>query len=86
MAKGQLLAALAVALGFPSYFGENWDAFEECLRDAQEEARVPAVVEITASAGLRAKLPTDVATLEEIWSDVASEAGQHARSLHLVLT
>lgn len=31
--KRQLLAILALGLDFPGYFGWNWDAFEECLRD-----------------------------------------------------
>ncbi len=31
--KGALLDALSVGLSFPDYFGRNWDALEECLRD-----------------------------------------------------
>jgi Barstar (barnase inhibitor) len=31
--KAALLALLAEQLRFPGYFGWNWDAFEECVRD-----------------------------------------------------
>lgn len=31
--KTALLEALFVALRFPDYFGGNWDALEECIRD-----------------------------------------------------
>jgi hypothetical protein len=31
--KRDLFAALAVELQLPDYFGWNWDALEECLRD-----------------------------------------------------
>jgi RNAse (barnase) inhibitor barstar len=31
--KSSFLDAFAVQLGFPSYFGHNWDAFEECITE-----------------------------------------------------
>ena len=31
--KGELLAQIARVLGFPGWFGGNWDALEDCLCD-----------------------------------------------------
>jgi RNAse (barnase) inhibitor barstar len=31
--KAALLRAVAAALAFPEWFGENWDALEDCLTD-----------------------------------------------------
>ena len=38
--KKALLRALGAALGFPDWFGQNWDALEDCLTDLSwREAR-----------------------------------------------
>ncbi|MCA2970041.1 MAG: barstar family protein [Acidobacteriaceae bacterium] len=34
--KSDLLAVIGRVLGMPDYFGSNWDAVEECLRDFDE--------------------------------------------------
>ena len=31
--KQELMAAISEGFEFPDYFGGNWDALEECLRD-----------------------------------------------------
>lgn len=34
--KNGLFVEAASALGFPDYFGKNWDAFQECMNDREE--------------------------------------------------
>ena len=47
--KPQLLEELSKRLSFPGYFGENWDALEECLRDL---SWLPPGVIVVKHAGL----------------------------------
>lgn len=42
--KEALLEALAERLRFPDYFGVNWDAMEECIRDLSWLPTGPVVV------------------------------------------
>lgn len=51
--KTGFLSACARDLHFPDYFGGNWDAFEECLRDLPAG---PTLIVWTGAAGL----PADV--------------------------
>jgi RNAse (barnase) inhibitor barstar len=63
--KASFLEAAARDLGFPDYFGRNWDAFEECLRDFGMQ-RTPVLVVWTGAAGV----PDDVrGTAVEIFND-----------------
>jgi RNAse (barnase) inhibitor barstar len=38
--KVDFLDAIATALDFPSYFGRNWDALVDCLRDIETPVEV----------------------------------------------
>lgn len=79
---GGLLTALAAALQFPEYFGENWDAAEECL------AGLPAdraqVVCIRDARSLWFEAPRDCALLIETWLSVVESRGREAAGFHLV--
>ncbi|RJL29966.1 barstar family protein [Bailinhaonella thermotolerans] len=37
---GALFEEWAAALGFPGYFGRNWDAFDDCLGDLDPELTI----------------------------------------------
>jgi RNAse (barnase) inhibitor barstar len=49
--KASFLAAAARDLEFPDYFGGNWDAFEECVRDFAAD-RKPVLVVWTGAAAV----------------------------------
>lgn len=42
--KAELLRGLTKSLRFPNYFGHNWDALEECLRDLSWLDNEPSIV------------------------------------------
>ncbi len=64
--KAELLDAVGVALGFPAWWGRNWDALEECLRALDD---VPTVLVWSASA---APDGDDAELFAEIWRAAAS--------------
>ncbi|MEV4002522.1 barstar family protein [Actinomadura sp. NPDC049753] len=55
----------ARALGFPDYFGHNWDAFLDCLRDLQR----PALTVAHADELLAEEDPRQLAILLEILAE-----------------
>ena len=64
--KERTLQEWAAALQFPSYFGNTWDAFEECLNDLEWLNARRTVVIVTQAHALLPRSPKDFATLLEI--------------------
>ena len=64
-----LHALLAEAFQFPDYYGQNWDAFDECIRDVE----LPRHVEITGLEALRVRLPKEVELLQRCIADFVEE-------------
>ena len=66
----QLHAALASALGFPSFYGMNWDAFWDaftCLVD------LPQQLELAGWPAFATRLPADAAMLQRILARLAQD-------------
>jgi RNAse (barnase) inhibitor barstar len=75
-----LFAEWAEALGFPDYFGHNWDAFEECLFTVTEAAGPLTVLVKDADLLLVDEDPRQLATFLGIVDTVTQEAGFALRS------
>ena len=59
---------LAAAFQFPSYYGRNWDAFWDCIRDP-EQSRMPKHVVLIGFEELEKKLPALAKQLRKSLSD-----------------
>ncbi len=79
--KEALLEALGWALELPDYYGGNWDALEECLRDMSWQPG-PVVLQIEHAN----HLPQDLLlTLVDIFSDAADSWREEKRICSLFL-
>jgi RNAse (barnase) inhibitor barstar len=67
--KEQLLNHVATALRFPGYFGENWDALEECLTDMEWIDAPGYLIYYDHFDALLANHPDQFATFLEICRD-----------------
>jgi ribonuclease inhibitor len=59
--RRELHRLLAEAFRFPDYYGHNWDAFDECIRDVD----IPPRIEIAGLAEVRARLPREAGLLQQ---------------------
>lgn len=69
--KDELLRALAEALRFPDWFGENWDALEDCLTDLSWGDASGYVLVLDNCAALSRAAPEAFETALEIFDSAA---------------
>ena len=64
-----LHALLSSSFNFPDYYGGNWDAFDECIRDVE----VPSSVVVRGIDSLAQHLPREAQLLVSCLSDFVKE-------------
>jgi RNAse (barnase) inhibitor barstar len=75
----QLHAALAAALGFPSFYGMNWDAFWDAITGLVD---MPQQLELRGWQGLAARLPHDAALLRRGLERARQEMPNESSHVH----
>ena len=61
--EADLMDALATEMAFPDYFGRNWDAVDECLRDFSWRPAQGYLVIVQGSDSLASTLPDEARLL-----------------------
>jgi hypothetical protein len=69
--KTGLLERTAAALGFPAWFGGNWDAFYDCLADLGWRQATGWVLVLENTGELRRQAPEALDTATAILGDAA---------------
>ena len=79
-----LLAALGRALTFPAYYGQNWDAAEECLRDLDERYPKGCALFVDHARGLWQRQPRKMGQLTSLWLAASESAAVPLRLIFLL--
>ncbi len=79
-----LLAAIAVALAFPDYFGHNLDALDECLQDLEWLPATGYVFFVKNATSLWRRNSRLAAVLVDVWLTAAEHWNETNVPFHLV--
>ena len=79
--KQSLHETFAAVLGFPGYYGMNWDAFWDCVCDPEQSA-MPQHLLLKGMSHLEERLPDDARKLRAIVNDLRQERPDVRISLH----
>jgi hypothetical protein len=83
-AERDLLAVLGRSLQFPEYFGNNWDALDECLADLSWLPAGGYVVCIYGAEQIWRDMPRTIAKLVSAWLFAAERWGKQDVPFHLI--
>lgn len=71
--RDEALEIIGRSLGFPEWFGHNWDALTDCLLDMGWRPAEGYVVILDHCDGLHARAEADFVTLLQVFQNAANE-------------
>jgi len=77
--REELHELLYQAFGFPEYYGQNWDAFDECIRDVV----APDAIRVSGLESMRFRLPREAKLLITCLQDFVASHAEHPIPLHV---
>ena len=83
--ENELFSRMSEALAFPSYFGMNWNALSDCLRDLSWQNPSGVLVVFEDSRDFWCKLSLS-STLIEVWLFCAEAWAKRGVPFHLAFT
>lgn len=80
-----LFTSLQEVLGFPDYFGRNWDAVDDCLADLDWlSPSQGCVLVVSGGGGLWSRMGRSAGQLVRSWLGAAQYWSQRGVAFHLV--
>jgi RNAse (barnase) inhibitor barstar len=83
--KEDFLRSTSRALKFPSYFGMNWDAFEECLTDFEWCTAKGYVIVLHAVKAFSLKAPNEFKTARNIFKSAVKYWKAQKKPFYLII-
>lgn len=77
--SGELHSALSNALGFPDWYGQNWDAFWDAITSLVE---MPIKLELVGWSIFSERLPRDARLMRQCLTDMTIEYPDLAPEIH----
>ena len=83
--KEGFLHTMAAALKFPSYFGMNWDAFEESINDLEWCPASGYVIILSSFEAFSQKSPDDFKTVDNIFKSAVKDWKARKKPFYVIL-
>ena len=77
----QLHCMLGAALGFPDWYGQNWDAFWDAITGLVE---MPKILQLTGWSGFAQRLPRDARLMQQCLAQMTAEYPKLAPEIHYI--